>query len=158
MIIDKEDDKIVEALARDLKGLSVNVDEAEAKEAAKEALNYPIYLARKYDLVYPPLLHNTLITLNFKQRGYCYHWAEDMLSYFASKKFKSFDLFWAVSKKGEYWEHNAMVISAKGRGFEEGIVLDPWRDSSKLYWSRVTDDDGYMWSENKRRTGYYSSK
>jgi len=48
---------------------------------------------------------------------------------------------------GEYWtEHNALVIVNKQGHIEDGIVIDPWRDSGRLYFSKVKSDKKYIWS------------
>jgi len=53
---------------------------------------------------------------------------------------------------GEYWtEHNVMVVVAKGMPVEEGIVIDPWRDASRLYFSKVKEDTKYVWKHRASR-------
>jgi hypothetical protein len=46
----------------------------------------------------------------------------------------------------EYFsEHNALVIIKKGGSIDEGIVIDPWRNSGKLYFCKIKDDKKYKW-------------
>jgi hypothetical protein len=60
---------------------------------------------------------------------------------------KNFQLHWGVAHRGsELREHNSVVVTARGQKFEEGIVLDPWRNSGELYWARVKNDR-YPWKE-----------
>jgi hypothetical protein len=40
------------------------------------------------------------------------------------------------------------VVTAKGKDFFEGIVLDPWRDSGRLYWISVKEDK-YHWEKRE---------
>jgi hypothetical protein len=62
------------------------------------------------------------------------------------KKLKTFDLWWGVAYKGNAWrEHSTLVMTAKGKPFDSGILLDPWRNSGELFWSRVPQDDDYPW-------------
>jgi len=36
-------------------------------------------------------------------------------------------------------------VTAKGRPFDSGILLDGWRDSGRLYYAKVHDDTRYAW-------------
>jgi hypothetical protein len=46
----------------------------------------------------------------------------------------------------ELREHNSVVITATGQAFENGMVLDPWRNSGNLYWDLIKMDT-YPWQE-----------
>ena len=132
--------------------LGNKVDPKEAEEAACSAVLYPKLLANKYGLVRPAWLHNMLVSLKLKSRGYCYHWTQDMLTYLNSKGFNSLQMHWGISGRDSYFEHNSVVITSNDGTFEEGILLDPWRNSSILYWNRVKDDKEYTWMEDTERT------
>ena len=120
---------------------------SEAERIAQEALNYSAYLAEEYDLVQPAVLHNVFVRLGFKNRGLCYHWTEDLMKRLKSLDLKAYQLHWGVAYRGsELREHNSVVITAKDQAFEEGIVLDPWRNSGELYWALVKSDR-YPWHE-----------
>jgi len=143
----------VQKLTQDLMALGKNVDKKEAALLAKEAITYPKVLAKEYDLVSPANYHNLLINLGYRKRGLCFEWSEDMMAHLKKQKFKSFDLRWAVSHKGGPEEHNSVVAVAKGAAFETGILLDPWRNSGDLFWSRLThDEEKFQWVEDKKRT------
>ncbi len=142
-------DKIV-SLQKELQSLSSEVSEDEAKAFSRAAVLYPYYLAKEYDLVSPPKFHNFLITVGLKERGLCYHWTGDLIAYFQKYNFKNFDLYRAVVEQGNLGEHNAVVVTAKGRPFSEGIVLDAWRDSSDLFFKKVGEDREYQWVKNKK--------
>jgi hypothetical protein len=138
--------KIV-ALEQELIGLGPPTDPGEAHRVAATAITYSIYLADRYDLVRPPILHNLLVRLKIKERGLCYQWTEDLLQRLQDLQLSSFRLHWGVAYRGsQLREHNTVVITANGQPFENGIVLDPWRDSGELYWVRV-DRDSYPWRE-----------
>jgi hypothetical protein len=49
------------------------------------------------------------------------------------------------------------VVTAKGQPFEEGIVLDAWRRSGKLYWALVKKDK-YKRKKNDVEHGLLSLK
>ena len=140
-------DKIA-TLQKALQSLSPEVSKEEAKVFSNAAVLYPHYLAERYDLVSPPNLHNFLITIGLKERGLCYHWAGDLMAYLEKQRFKSFDLYRAVVEQGNLGEHNAVVVTAKGQPFSEGIVLDAWRDSSDLFFEKVDEDREYLWVQN----------
>ena len=64
----------------------------------------------------------------------------------ACQNLQTFDLWWGVAYKGNPWrEHSTLIVTAKGRPFETGILLDPWRNSGDLYWSTIKDDLHYPW-------------
>lgn len=124
---------------------SSKIDENEAKTLAYEAINYSKKLANDYEIVSPALFHNSLINLGLKKKGYCYHYANDLKSYLHSKKFKSFKIIKVVSNKGKYFEHTSLMITRDDISFKNGIILDAWRNSGKLYFSKVKDDKKYKW-------------
>jgi len=144
---DRMQDKMI-ALQKALQSLSPEVSEEDAKAFSHAAVLYPHYLAERYELVAPPKFHNFLITVGLKERGLCYHWAGDLTDYLQKQNFKSFDLYRAVVEQGNLGEHNAVVVTAKGQPFSEGIVLDAWRDSSDLFFKKVDEDREYSWVQN----------
>jgi len=147
----------VEQLTIELTHLSDTVDYQEARLFAYEALLYPQTLVDRYGLVYPPTFHNFLINTGFKERGLCYQWSEDMITHLKGLKYQSFDLRWGVANKGEFDEHNSVVVVAKGAPFRTGILIDPWRKSGVLYWAKLIDDPEYKWVENVERSRYYGT-
>lgn len=147
----------VDKLAMELTQLGLHVDKEEARLFANEALWYPQFLAQKYGLVYPPTFHNLLINTGFKQRGLCYEWSEDMITHLKGQNYQSFDLRWGVANKGDLDEHNSLVVVAKGAPFWSGILIDPWRNSGELYWSKLNEDTEYQWVENIERSRYFGT-
>jgi hypothetical protein len=154
----------IEALREALLSLAGDISATDAEFIARDAHLYPLYLANHYKLQSPALLHNGLVNAGAKDRGLCYHWTHDLVRYFRSKNLQSVTFHWAAAFIGSgLREHNVAVVSAKGKGIEDGIVLDPWRKSAKLFWARVPDDKKYPWelietySDNNRpyRIDYY---
>jgi hypothetical protein len=41
-------------------------------------------------------------------------------------------------------EHNCIVVTAQGQPFDKGVVLDPWRNSGRL-WYGLASKDKYPW-------------
>jgi hypothetical protein len=146
----REDQGTINAKAADLKAALVSlektIDEKEAALAAEAAVFYPLKLSDEYKLVRPPVLHNLLVNMGMKERGLCIHWTEDLLNRLKDLKLRSFDLYWGVAEAQSLLglQHSSVVITAKSRPFEEGIVLDAWRNSGELFWIRVKDDS-YQW-------------
>ena len=42
-------------------------------------------------------------------------------------------------------EHSTAIVSRKGDGMYEGIVLDPWRYGGVVYWGGTRADPKYDW-------------
>ena len=105
-------------------------------------------LKDRYDLVKPPLYHNFLVNIGVKKRGLCWHFAYDMLSSAKKLNLKNFDYYIGGANINDYWkEHNSLIVTCKGCSFVEGIVLDPWRNSGDLYFSKVKNDKNYSWTQ-----------
>jgi len=135
----------IKKLSFQIQSLSKNIDKKEANDIAFEAVNYSKYLAKEYNVTTSALFHNFLININFKKRGLCYHYANDLLKYLSEKNYKSFRLEKVVAKPGEYFEHNSLIITRDDIEFRNSIVLDAWRDTGDLYFSKVKDDRSYTW-------------
>ena len=144
-------------LQKDIEKLSLNINKNEAKEFAKVAILYSKHLANEYELVSPPLYHNTLVQMGIKKRGYCFHFAQDLIKELKKQNFKTLDLRWVVHDKTRYWEHSSIVVSAKGKPIQKGIILDAWRNSGELFWAKLLEDNGYNWIEDIIRSKYYGT-
>ncbi len=133
-------------LAKLLNTLHVNRDES--KELAGKAISYSHTLAKEYRLVKPPLLQNFLVNIGLRKRGLCWQFAYDMLSFVKKQNYKSFDYYIGGANIGDYWsEHNVLVVTCRGCRFEDGILLDPWRNSGNLYFSKLKNDKKYKWKQ-----------
>jgi hypothetical protein len=151
------DSKRVLALQKDLEALDVNVNGEEARSLAETVVRSSERLAREYRVVRPPLLHNILVNLRLKNRGLCHHWADDIMKDIRAHDFENYQFQFAVANRGRLFrEHTSIVVTTKGQSFEEGIVLDAWRKSGKVFWIKVSDDS-YRWSpwdpEGKEQRG-----
>jgi len=134
-------------LSKKIEALSNNISKEEAKEVSKEAIVYSKYLANKYEIIKPAIFHNTLVNLQLKEKGYCYHYANDLLKHLQEKNFQSFYFIKAVANKGEYFEHTSLVLTRDDISFENSIVFDAWRNAGELYFSTVKDDKKYEWKK-----------
>ena len=144
------DRQTVETLENDLVALNHGSARSEARKLAETALQTSAFLTEEYDLVRPPLLHNIFVKMGLRDRGLCYQWTEDLMSHLMALELKDYQLRWAVAHRGsDLREHNTVVVTADGQPFEDGLVLDPWRNSGKLYWV-VVKKDTYPWKELPR--------
>ena len=140
-----DDEKKIVALYNAIMTLGPNIVESEAKFVAREAVLYPKVLTNRYKLASPALYHNVLVNYGKRERGLCYQWTRDM-GLQINRPMKSLHFFHGVAFRRNYWkEHSTLVVAAKGKGVPDGIVLDPWRNSGTLFWSRVKDDKKYPW-------------
>ncbi len=144
----KEIESKEKTLYRMIIGLNQSIDKKEAKDLAKKSILYAIRLAKEYKVVSPPLWHNTLVNMGLKKRGLCYQWAEDMLLFLLKQKYQTIQFYAIGTKIGEYFEHNALALSAKGVFFNKSIVLDAWRESGNLYFNYI-DKDKYIWKNRE---------
>jgi len=143
----EENFKKIQALTQMLLQTSTAIDKNEAKDLAKSSVLYAQKLAKKYNVVSPPLWQNTLVNIGIKERGLCYEWADDLWVYLIHKKYKSLILYHVGAEVGSYFEHNALSVSAKGLGVERSILLDAWRNSGKLYFIEIEKDKKYQWKQ-----------
>lgn len=138
----------VRTLEEQILSLKKNIPVSEAKLLSKEMTLFSLHLKKEYKLVTPPLYHNFLVNIGFKKRGLCWHFAYDMLVHIKKLDLKSFDYYIGGANINDYWqEHNSLIITCKGCEFSKGIVLDPWRNSGVLYFSKIKNDKRYSWTQ-----------
>jgi hypothetical protein len=127
--------------------LDDSVDRSEAQHAATIAIEYPLQLAREYQVTDPPLLHNMKVNLGVKPRGLCVDWTADLLARLREEHFHSLDLHWGIANYENAFrlEHSTVIISARDQDLQQGLVLDPWRHSGQLFWAKTTEDPTYRW-------------
>ena len=134
-----------EALADQLAAFSPRVDRTEAKLLAACAYATVSQLRRQYRMFGTPIFNNFLIYHGLRKRGYCYQWSEDLLIAIDALRLSSLDLRWGESNAGNWRENNCIVVTAKGRPFRSGIMLDCWRHLGHLYFGPVVADaDPYV--------------
>jgi hypothetical protein len=120
-------------------------------------LSYEIFqetekLRKKFNPISQPLFNNFLINAGVKEKGLCYQWSDALYLHFSKKQYQNFEFHLLVANKGEYfYEHNTLVVIVKGGKVLEGIVIDPWRNSGKLYFSKVSEDKKYEWEHREKR-------
>lgn len=127
--------------------LGDDVDAGEAQRAARIAIDYSRQLAREYEIRDSAIVHNLKVNLGIKPRGLCIHWTSDLMARMKQEGFYSLDLHWAIANYENAFrlEHSTVIISARGGSLQQGVILDPWRNSGDLYWAPALQDPGYLW-------------
>ena len=113
-------------LADEIQALGPEVDPEEAHRAARVAFERTAELARAYRITDPPLVHNAKVNMGLKPRGLCWQWADDMESRLAEEEFRTLELHRAIANWDNDFriDHSTVIISARGDGMFDGIVLD----------------------------------
>lgn len=149
---EQSDTAPIESLGKMLEEISK--DKQESKELATLAVTYSKVLANRYNLVSPPSYHNFLVNSGEREKGLCYDFVDDLMVEIRSRHFKSFQFKWGRANADALNEHNVIVVLSKGVPFGDGVVLDAWRHSGKLYFVKVKDDPKYRfreWIEGDKR-------
>lgn len=131
--------------------LGPGISSEEAGRAARVALQHTRELAVSYQINGSPLWHNMQVNMGIKERGLCWHWAEDMEARLLAERLETLEIHRAIANAFNPLriEHSTAVISRKGDGFERGIVLDPWRLGGTLTFVPVLEDPEYQWEERE---------
>ena len=78
-------------------------------------------------------MHNCLVNTGMRERGLCWQYMEDLFARLDRESPRFFDLHCGVRDNGSvFLEHHCVVLTATGRPFESGLVLDPWRRPGRL--------------------------
>lgn len=142
------------SLKKDLESLGPDIVESDALLVADTAIRISMVLANEYQLVSPPLYQNHLVNTGKRKRGLCVEWRKDLMEHLSALNQRSFDFHWGVAHHDSEWRyHSSVIVTAKGRPFREGIVLDPWRNSGMLFWTPVKEDR-YPWKPDPDKPSF----
>ncbi len=137
----------VAELARGFSALGDEVDPEEAARAARIAFDYSHQLALEYEITDPPIIHNIKVNAGLRPRGLCYQWADDMEARLQQENFRTLSLHRAIANSNSaiLIEHSTVIVSRRGDGQNQGVVVDPWRNGGVLFWSPTLADKKYVW-------------
>ena len=136
----------IEALAGEIRALSPDISADEATHCADRAVRYTTLLARTHHLTRSAEFNSFMVNLGLKRRGQCFQLADDLNAELAEQKYQTLVFTRAIVHWDEpFLEHNCIVVTAPGQAFEQGLVLDPWRNPGVLRWARVKLDQ-YPWA------------
>jgi len=139
-----QDEKSINDLRNALIALSPRtVDPKEAQLLSETAHRTSRQCAREYGVAGDPALHNYLINIGVRKKGICADYTHDIGAKLKEFRFKTLVLHWGAAWAKESDENNALVVTARNQPFLNGIVLDGWRRSGKLFWCAVKDDSEY---------------
>lgn len=142
----------IEALSHLFQSLDSTIPQNEAMQLSKDIFYKTQQLTKEFEMTSPPQFHNFLVIVGAREKGLCFHWSDALYVYLSQKHYTSFEFHLMGANIGEYfYEHNALVVVAKGGKIEEGVIIDPWRDSGEVYFSKVTDDPAYVWEHRAVR-------
>lgn len=135
-----------------LQSLDEGISQDEAIALSKDIFHQTQKLTKEFELTSPPLWHNFLVNVGMREKGLCYHWSDALYVYLSQKNHASFEFHLMGADIGKYFlEHNVLVVVAKDGKVEDGVIIDPWRDSGNLYFSKVNEDTKYLWKHRENR-------
>jgi hypothetical protein len=137
------DEKSIKKLRDALVALAPDVDPGEAELLSETAHTASRSLAREYRVVWFSGFQNLLIHMGKRQRGYCGHYTRDIGERLKELRLKTLVLHWGAAYAGTPAENNGLVVTARNQPFEEGIVMDGWRNSGELFWCPLKEDIAY---------------
>jgi hypothetical protein len=132
------------ALRDRLVQLDRRVDADEARRLAAVAVEQTAVLAQQFRAVRPAWVGNWLVNVGWRDRGLCYDWANALYPRLHRLGLQTLELHLAVAHMDTPHEHNCIVVTARGQPFAEGVVLDAWRHSGRLWFGDVAKDK-YPW-------------
>ncbi len=144
--------KQIDKLATLIYGLDSHVPRQESFYLSRDIFQKTKSLTKEFELTSPPIWHNFLVNIGMRKKGLCFDWSDALYLYLNKRNYPHYAFHLVGANIGEYFsEHNALVIIPKGGKIEKGIIIDPWRNSGKLYFSKVKDDKAYVWSHRTDR-------
>lgn len=102
-------------------------------------------LKKQYRSFGVAIMHNMMMSVGMRKRGACKDWAEDLLNHVIPLPREFFHVTWGEANPKKITEHNVLVIYPKYAEFKNGLVIDPWRTSGKVFWVYTTKDRHYKW-------------
>ncbi len=132
-------------LALALKQLNPAASAENARVLARVAVEKSADLRQSYHIQLNHNLHNLLVYWGLKDRGFCWHWQTDLGLALGNPAHPAFEVRRIWAHPGSlFHEHHALVVVPAGAAWENGLVLDAWRDEGRLWFGPVKTDD-YPW-------------
>jgi hypothetical protein len=148
------DETSIKKLRDALVALAPDVDPVEAEVVSVTAHTTSRSLAREYRVVWFSGFQNLLIHLGKRQRGICADYTRDIGERLKELRLKTLVLHWGAAYARTPAENNSLVVTARNQPFEEGIIMDGWRDSGRLFWCPLKKDKAYcrVWNPFLQRS------
>jgi len=132
-------------LSHDLQHLAPTVSMREADRLATTAIEESARMSADFKPFVHPWMNNGLVNTGLRKRGLCYQWRDDLFPFLHRLNLETMDLHLASSKRDTWQEHHGIIVTAKGQRFEDGMVIDPWRNGGRLWWGWLKNDKGHPW-------------
>ena len=143
-VLSAKDEKSISDLTNAVIALSPRtIDPQEAALLSETAHRTSRQCAREYGVTGDPAIHNYLIHIGAKKKGICADYTHDIGARLKEFHFKTLVLHWGAAYPKESDENNALVVTARNQPFLDGIVIDGWRKSGRLFWCPVRNDHEY---------------
>jgi len=141
-----------ESLVPLLQTLDKDIPYEEALSLSREIFQETDKLRVQFNPISEPHVNNFLVNIGLKEKGLCYEWSDPLYLYFRRKPYKYFSFHLLVANRGKYFqEHNVLAVTSKKDEILNGVIIDPWRESGKVYFSKVKDDKKYVWEHRFKR-------
>ncbi len=148
----KAQQKEVLKLSKLLQSLDSKILQYEATKLSGALFAQVAVLSHAFKMTSPAKYHNFLVNVGVRDKGLCYHWSDALYAHFIQEEYPSFEFHLMGTNIGEYWsEHNSLVVSARGKKIQDGVVIDAWRHAGILYFSKVKEDTRYYWKHRADR-------
>ena len=141
--VSASDERSIKKLRDALVALAPDVDPGEAELVSVTAHTASRSLAREYRVVWCAGVQNILINTGRRQRGFCGHYTRDIGERLRELKVKTLVLHWGAAFAGTMDENNGLVVTAINQPFENGILMDGWRNGGRLFWCALKEDSAY---------------
>src|SRR5205814_5481692 len=132
------------ALTMRIKALSPTVSLDDARRATYCAVTTGREMAREWRVIpvasLLPGLQNLFIHMGARKGGFCFQYSTELLVRLDALKLQTLEFHWAESEPNTGGENDAIVVTARGQPFEQGILLDSWRAQRWVTWTQVTKD------------------
>lgn len=141
----QEQQERIDHLAQTLQQLAPSAPLAKSRAVATVAVQESAALRQQYGVRFTPWLHNVEVNSGTRSRGFCYHYARDLRDHLQAVVAPYWRLYPLQARAGTVLEHNAVgIIGGSNQDWQQGIVLDAWRDAGVLYFGPVQKDK-YPW-------------
>jgi len=137
------DERSIKKLRDALVALAPDVDPSEAELLSVTAHTASRDCAREYRVVWCSGFQNLLIHMGKRQRGICADYTRDIGERLKELRLKTLVLHWGAAYARTPAENNCLVVTARNQPFQEGIIMDGWRDAGQLFWCPLKKDTAY---------------
>jgi hypothetical protein len=118
----------------------------ESDGIAKDIIETLYSLSQEWRVGGSALFTNFLINIGAKEKGFCYHYAAALKKALSKRNWKYFEIRWGAAWEATFRENNALIITAAGTSFEDGLAIDAWRTAGRPFWTPVKTDR-FPWKE-----------